>query len=53
MVTNSIAMCRIEMKRCRFGVQNGVLGSWETQKGKKLHVLLKLALVYGEDRTHE
>ena len=24
-VTKSIAMCRIEMKRCRFGVQNGVL----------------------------
>ena len=23
-VTKSIAMCRIEMKRCRFGVQNGV-----------------------------
>ena len=25
-VTKSIAMCRIEMKRCRFGVQNGVVG---------------------------
>ena len=24
-VTKSIAMCRIEMKRCRFGVQNGVI----------------------------
>ena len=23
MVTKSIAMCRFEMKRCRFGVQNG------------------------------
>ena len=23
-VTKSIAMCRIEMKKCRFGVQNGV-----------------------------
>ena len=27
-VTKSIAMCQIEMKRCRFGVQNGVLMLW-------------------------
>ena len=26
-VTKSIAMCRIEMKRCRFGVQNGVIAA--------------------------
>ena len=31
-VTKSIAMCRIEMKRCRFGVQNGVFSVDESGK---------------------
>ena len=32
-VTKSIAMCRIEMKRCRFGMQNGVLHLFSLRTG--------------------